>query len=260
MFCYKCGKKNKSSAAFCEECGTKLFPKEKEDKVEKEVIKEIEEGDKVVSKAAKTAVKATGKAMKFTTKLAIFLVIVVGLAIGLNYYYTVKVASPDQVVQKAVNALEKNDIKTFVSCTDPKFQNQFNLGLGVVGGIINGATGVGLDWNNLLDLQSAFGEYINDEDFPKSECNASNYKIVEIKGDKLPDFINDLAKKVPAIGNALGTEAIIEFEVDNSEKCNMRKDDVSDSRIKHRLKVRKYGKEWLIPIEENEEMLKGATN
>lgn len=253
MFCYKCGKKNKESATFCEECGTKLFPKEKE------AIKEIEEGDKVISKTAKTAVKATGKAMKFTTKLVISLVIVVAAVIGLNYYFTVKVASPDQVVKKAVNSLEKNDIKTFVSCTDPKFQKQFDLGLGVVGGIINGATGANLDWNNLLDLQSAFGEYIDDKDFPKSECNASNYKIVEIKGDKLPGFINDLAKKVPAIGNVLGTEAIIEFEVDNTDKCNMRKEDVTDSRIKHRLKVRKYGKEWLIPIEENEEMLKGVT-
>ena len=259
MFCYKCGKKNKESATFCEECGTKLFPKEKEDKNEKEVIKEIEEGDKVISKTAKTAVKATGKAMKFTTKLVISLVIVVVAVIGLNYYFTVKVASPDQVVRKAVNSLEKNDIKTFVSCTDPKFQKQFDLGLGVVGGIINGATGANLDWNNLLDLQSAFGEYIDDKDFPKSECNASNYKIVEIKGDKLPGFINDLAKKVPAIGNVLGTEAIIEFEVDNTDKCNMRKEDVTDSRIKHRLKVRKYGKEWLIPIEENEEILKGVT-
>ena len=113
MFCYKCGKKNKESATFCEECGTKLFPKEKEDKNEKEVIKEIEEGDKVISKTAKTAVKATGKAMKFTTKLVISLVIVVAALIGLNYYFTVNVASPDQVVRKAVNSLEKNDIKTF---------------------------------------------------------------------------------------------------------------------------------------------------
>ncbi|MBQ8131859.1 MAG: zinc-ribbon domain-containing protein [Bacilli bacterium] len=260
MYCYKCGKKNKEKATFCEECGTKLFPKEKEEVVEKEVIKEIEKNDEVVSKAVKTTAKAAGKTMKFTTKLVVFIGILAAVLIGLNYYFTVKVASPDQVVRKAVTAMEKNDIKTFVSCTDPKFQNQFNLGLGVVGGIINGATGIGLDWNNLLDLQSAFGEYIEDDDFPKHECNASDYKIVEIKGDKLPDFMNDLAKKFPAIGNALGTEAIIEFEVDNSEKCNMSKEGSNETRVKHQLKVRKYGKEWLIPIEENEEMLKDATN
>ena len=276
MFCYKCGKKNKLSATFCEECGTKLFPKEekeekKEEKTEKatkksssatkEAVKEVgKETVKAAAVVATEGAKTIKKGYSAGKKIAIFGGLIAIILAGLNYYFTYMVESPGEVVQKAIHSIEKNDYKSFIECTDPSFQKKFEIGLGIAGGIINGATGIGIDWGQLLDIQSAFSDELSGlSGLPQSECNASNFKVIEIKGEKLSAFVDTFGDKIPSIGNALGSEAIVEFEVDNSDKCSMRKQDTNAPRVKYQLKVRKYGNAWLIPVAENENSLGQST-
>ena len=251
MFCYKCGRENSDSNVFCEECGTKLINEDSVDKNTKKGSKRKTDTLKKVTdvgvEVASGTVKTVSRGAKVGKRIAIFSIIVALLLAGFNYYFTYMVESPDKVVQKAMAAKEKNDIKTLVSCFDPNFQKQFDIAFKFTGGLLNSLTGVNLDWSTLFDASSAFSDYL---EMPVDKCNPTNYKTVSIAGEKLSAFVDTFGTKIESIGNALGSEAVVEFDVDNKEACRLTDDVGNGSKLRYSIVVKKYGKQWLIPVNE----------
>lgn len=256
MYCFKCGKENKGSSDFCGECGAKLVkeeseiekPKKKSSGATKEVIRDVAS---VSGSVAKDGVKVAAKGASQAKKWAIFASIIALLLAGANYYFAYMVESPDEVVEKALIARDKSDVKTLVSCLDPTFQEQFNVAFDLTGGVLNGLMGTSIDWGTLFDASSAFSDYL---ETPTEKCNATNFKVTSIKGEKLQAFTETFGTKIKSIGNALGTEAVVEFDVDNKEECHMSNDTNAGAgaKLRYSIIVRKYGKEWLIPSTELE--------
>ena len=267
MFCYKCGKENSDKSTFCEDCGAELIDdnklndvkKEAENEVKKAVNKSsksiskevVKEAGKVGVEVAKAGVKTASKGARIVKRAAIISVVVGIILTGLNFYFTYYVESPDKVVSKAMAAKEKNDIKTLVSCFDPTFQKQFEIAFNMTGGFINSLTGVNLDWSTLLSATSAFSDYL---EMPVAKCNPGNYKVASISGEKLSAFVDKFGNKIPAIGNALGSEAVVEFDVDNNDQCRLTDDVKEGAKNRYSIIVRKYGSSWLIPVEEKDNL------
>ena len=253
MFCYKCGKENDNSSAFCEGCGAELVNKEKIDSIKKGKSKSkldtLNTAGEIGAEVAKKSVKTVSKGVKVARRVAIFSVII-ALALGiLNYYFTYMVESPDKVVQKAMAAKEKNDIKTLVSCFDPQFQQKFNIAFKMTGGVLNSLIGANLDWSTLFDATSAFSDYL---DMPVAKCHPTNYAVTSITGEKLKAFVNKFGTKIESIGNALGSEATVAFDVDNTEECRLTDDQGNGTKMRYSIVVKKYDKSWLIPIVEDQ--------
>lgn len=248
MYCFKCGNKIEDGSIFCENCGTKMVENVKTKSGKK---KGVEIAQNLATSAATTGGKIVKNHVSTGVKIASISAII-AVVLGLvNFYFTYMVETPTDVVQTFTEAVDKQDVKAIVECLDPKFQKQFSVAFGLTGGVLNSMMGTSIDFDLLLDASSAFSEYISaDVDYEK--CNAKNFKVVKYEGEKLSAFVSQFGNKIPAIGNVLGSSALVEFEMDDNGACYDEK--LSPKRrgnkIIYTIKVVKYGKEgWKIPSE-----------
>lgn len=174
--------------------------------------------------------------MKTGKKIVIFSSIIATLLAAANYYFAYMVASPDDVVKKFMNALDKNDYKTFAECLDSKFQTEFNLLGNVAGDLITNVTGFSFDFNTIMDLSSM---YYNSVDTKENKWEATNFNVTSITGEKLNAFVETFGTKIPSIGNALGDEATVEFEVNKECGTDPIGVETADGKIKYTIKVKK---------------------
>lgn len=255
MFCHNCGTKSDGNSKFCENCGTELVSNNSKAKAKsklKEGAKEVvkQSGSVASTVAAVAAVETAKSGVKTAKKVAIFAAIIAFLIAAANYYFAYMVESPDDVVVKFMEARDSGDTKSLVSCLDPKFQKQFDIGFGLAGGLINSLTGVSLPWGDLFDLSSSFSEELGTA--PSEKCHASNFEVTSITGEKLTAFTEKFGTKIKSIGNFLGSKATVEFDVDNVKGCNLTADSASGKKARYSITVRKYGDNWLIPSSELE--------
>lgn len=246
MYCVKCGRKNSDGSIFCVGCGQKIGS---------EVINDSSVKGEVARDIITTGTRAGKKAISKGKKIGIISGIIASIAvIGLafaNYYFTYLVDTPIDVVQKFTEAANKRDVKAIVSCMDPTFQKQFEATASIAGGIL-GALEVPIDIGSALDISSAFSDYISAD---MEKCNFKNFKVVKYEGDKLKAFVDKFGNKIPAIGNALGSKAIVEFETEDKEFCYNEKAK-DGNKLKYTFEVYNYGGKWLIPSDTFEDLQK----
>lgn len=253
MYCHKCGTENKKENIFCENCGEKLYSKTidqqaKENK--KGFVKEV--GKELATTTVNVTTSTIKKSHHIAFKVGIITAIVAFIIAIANYYCTYMVSSPDKTVKTFMEASDKLDYNTMVECFDSKTQNLLNTGGNLAMGFIGAVTGFSLDFQTATTITSAFGEEMVSEE---QKCNATNFKVEKIEGEKLSAFVEQFGTKIKSIGNVLGSTAIVSFEVDNKSACIANSNiapSSSASRLKYQIEVKNYGKEgWKIPREVN---------
>ncbi len=244
MFCHKCGAKNDINDSFCQNCGAKLVFA---NKVKKQST------SKIVSDAGKKAVKLGAKGIKkghsLVFKIGAFTSIFAIVIALLNFYFTYMISTPDGVVKNFFEASDNMDYKSMVACFDPTTQKLASTGGNLIMDFIGSATGFNIDFDTATTISSAFGSQMVTEE---NQCNASNFKVESITGEKYSAFIKKFGTKIQSIGNALGSTAVVSFEVDNKPTCvaSSYSEDIPDnaSRLKYEIEVKNYGKDgWKIP-------------
>jgi len=246
MYCVKCGRKNNDGSLFCVGCGeriaTDVINKSKEVVNNSTVAGEVAKG--VIKDGAKAGRKALSKGAKIGIISGVIASIAaIALAIA-NYYFTYLVETPIDVVKRFTEAVNKRDVKNIVACMDPDFQNKFEAAASIAGGLL-GALEIPIDMGAALDISSAFSDYISAD---MEKCEYKNFKILKYEGDKFKAFIDKFGNKIPAIGNALASKAIVEFETEDKEYC-YNKEATDGNKLKFTLEVYNYGGKWLLSSE-----------
>lgn len=239
MYCRKCGRKNNDNSRFCAGCGGLLSKK----------TSIVKKGIEVTGDIAKDVVKESvkkGHSVVFKIGIASSLMaLIIALA---NYYFTYMVSTPDGVVKTFMEATDKMDYNTMVSCFDPSTQKMVSIGGNLTMGFISSVTGFPIDYDTATTISSYFGDSMTTDE---QKCHATNFKVEKIEGEKLKAFVEQFGTKVKSIGNILGSRATVSFEVDNKSQClsdNNTEVSSEAKRIKYEIEVVNYGKNgWKIP-------------
>lgn len=246
MYCHKCGTKNEATNLFCQNCGEKLVTTEG---VKSNAASQV--ATNLGTEAVKAGVKVVKKGHKLAFKIGITASVFAVIIALVNYYFSYMVSTPDGVVKTFMTASDELDYNTMVSCFDPTTQDLTSIGGDMVMNFIGASTGFNIDFDTATTITSAFGsEMVTEEE----KCNATNFKVESITGEKLGAFVEQFGTKIKSIGNVLGSTAIVSFEVDNKPACRFTEEAAavnSDTgRLKYQIEVKNYGSDgWKIPGE-----------
>ena len=169
-----------------------------------------------------------------------------------NYYFTYMVSTPDGVVKTFMEATDKMDYNTMVSCFDPSTQKMVSIGGNLTMGFISSVTGFPIDYDTATTISSYFGDSMTTDE---QKCHATNFKVEKIEGEKLKAFVEQFGTKIKSVGNVLGSRATVSFEVDNKSQClpsNNTQVSSEAKRVKYEIEVANYGNSgWKIPGDVN---------
>lgn len=137
--------------------------------------------------------------MKFLGAVVSVLLIVAILA---SLYLSFGVKSPVDVAQKLVEATNELDIKTVVSCLDPKFEKAYYATSNILGKLI------GFSVTDIADLLPILRTFSTSQSKSQSAYTLAIISV-EITGQRLQEIEKRLGYRFKGIDNLLGEKATV---------------------------------------------------
>ncbi len=203
-FCCECGTQVDIGDRFCSNCGSMQLQRA---------------GERVIQKRGHynhVHVNREGRSLFGTTAklLMVVFLIFISLFVYSNYFFP----KPDKVVENLFISLNRLDINTAVSCLDPTIEKAYIA----TGNITGGLLGI-----NLVDVMGLMPIMPYLSDLSGHELEQINFQVevksVEINGQKVGGFFDNLLFMLNHFVNIYGDEAIVYVEV-YEPGANMRDD------------------------------------